>query len=250
MSENLHYSTIFFDLYGTLVDIKTDEDSDAAWSALRIALYREGADFATNEQLRKTFTREMAKANAVRDQSEWFEPDVLPAYRALFDVCWVDGSLDQAKNMAWTFRRASTQKLRLYDGAKEFLQQLKDEGRKIVLVSNAQKTYTRPELKLLGLDDVFDEILISSDEGVRKPSIELFRRALIRSHSEPEHVLMVGNDERSDIAGAASMGIDAAYLHTDDNTGAAVAPQAVKSFEGPDYRGLLQFIHEADTTTD
>ena len=27
-----HYTTVFFDLYGTLIDIHTEEDSDAAWS--------------------------------------------------------------------------------------------------------------------------------------------------------------------------------------------------------------------------
>lgn len=242
----MKYSTVLFDLYGTLADIHTDEDSAAAWTALRVALYRHGADYATNARLRDAFRREVARANAPRTQGEWFEPDYLPAYRALFKDCWVDATNDDARDVAWTFRRASTQKLRLFDGARELLDTLRDEGRQVVLVSNAQSCYTRPELELLGLDDAFDHVLISSDEGARKPSGELFRRALIRADAEPGHTLMVGNDETSDIFGAAHAGIDAAYLHTDGNTGGPTAPQAVRSFEGADYRGLLDFIHDAD----
>ncbi|MEE1295265.1 MAG: HAD family hydrolase [Bifidobacterium sp.] len=246
MSEPRKYDTILFDLYGTLVDIHTDEESEAAWTALRCALYRDGADFVTNAHLRHTFTREVARANAVREQGEWFEPDLLPAYRALFESCWIDATAEQAREVAWAFRRASTSRIKLFDGAREMLDTLRGEGRKLVLVSNAQACYTRPELELLELEDAFDEVLLSSDEGVRKPSIELFRRALIRADAEPETALMVGNDEMSDIAGAAAAGIDAAYLHTDDHLGGRSADRAAVSLEGPDYAGLLDFIHQAE----
>ena len=82
-----HYTTVFFDLYGTLIDIHTEEDSDAAWSALRAALYQNGADYATNSQLRNEFRRQVVRANATRARTEWFEPDFLPAYRGLLEAC-------------------------------------------------------------------------------------------------------------------------------------------------------------------
>lgn len=110
------YPVVLFDLYGTLVDIHTDEQSEDAWTALRAALYREGAEYPTNERLREQFAREVVRANARRDRGDWFEPDLLPAYHALFRACWVDGTLDQARKVAWTFRRASTSKLRLFPG--------------------------------------------------------------------------------------------------------------------------------------
>lgn len=37
------YDAVFFDLYGTLIDIRTDEWSQAAWEALRVALNDAGA---------------------------------------------------------------------------------------------------------------------------------------------------------------------------------------------------------------
>ena len=231
-----HYTTVFFDLYGTLIDIHTEEDSDAAWSALRAALYQNGADYATNSQLRNEFRRQVVRANATRARTEWFEPDFLPAYRGLLEACWADDSLVHARKAAWAFRRAATTKFRLYPGVFDMLTQLRAAGLRVALVSNAQACYTRPELELTGLGDVFDEVVISSDEGVRKPSAELFRSALVRMNVEPKHVVMVGNDPRNDIDGARMANIDGIYLHTDNHT-PAQCDTAVCSLEGADYAG-------------
>ena len=57
----------------------------------------------------------------------------------------------------------------------------------------------------------FDRIVISSEVGVRKPSPAIFLRALEAEHLTPDRVLMVGNDERADILGAASAGIAGVY---------------------------------------
>lgn len=241
-----HYTTVFFDLYGTLIDIHTEEDPDAAWTALRAALYQNGADYATNTQLRNEFRRQVVRANATRTRTEWFEPDFLPAYRGLLEACWADDSLDHARKVAWAFRRAATTKFRLYPGVFDMLTQLRSAGLRVALVSNAQSCYTRPELELTGLGDVFDEVVISSDEGVRKPSAELFRSALVRMNVEPEHVVMVGNDPRNDIDGARMANIDGIYLHTDDHT-PAQCDTAVCSLEGADYAGVLAYIQRANT---
>lgn len=242
------YSTILFDLYGTLVDIRTDENSEEAWNALRLALWHEGAHYGTNDQLRAQFQREMMRTNARRDRTDWFEPDVLPAYRELLRACWIDGTLEQARRVAWAFRQASTSHIQLFDGAKEVVQALKDDGKRVVLVSNAQAAYTRPEIEMFGLDTLFDNIVLLSDEGVRKPSGELFRHALIRENIDANQALMVGNDENSDIFGAVKAGIDAVYLHTDPNTGGPTAEQAVRSLQGADYQGLLDYVRGTEQT--
>ncbi len=88
---------VLFALYGTLVDIHTDEHSEDAWTALRAALYREGAEDPTNGRLREQFAREVVRANARRDRGDWFEPDLMPAYPALVRACLVDGTLDKSR---------------------------------------------------------------------------------------------------------------------------------------------------------
>ena len=47
------------------------------------------------------------------------------------------------------------------------LQRIKDAGKKIFLLSNAQVAFTAPEISLLGLTRYFDGILLSSDAGVK-----------------------------------------------------------------------------------
>ncbi|PWG66032.1 HAD family hydrolase [Bifidobacterium callitrichidarum] len=263
------YSAVFFDLYGTLVDIRTDESSSVAWSTLCDALAIEcGVLYPSNDALRERFDELAApiRAAAAGKHGEWAEPDLLPVYQGLAsspasrrtgDAAsdretagknGESGKLGEAQQvagrLAWTFRRASTSLLHLYPGALQLLARLQAAGLRVVLVSNAQSCYTRPELELLGLDDAFDRILISSEEGVRKPSPEIFNRALAREGLRPDQVVMVGNDSVSDIAGARAAGIDGIYLRTaisppDDP---AVCPEAILSLTGPDYAGIERFL--------
>ena len=263
MESGRRYDAVFFDLYGTLVDVRTDEDAPAAWHALRRALAVRGVDYVNERVLYTRFETLAAllRLAAVRSRGRWAEPDLLPAFAGLLradvgaggDAVGVagvagtdvaDGIPEAAADLAWTFRRASTSLLRTYPGAVDLLASLRATGLRTVLVSNAQSCYTRPELTLLGLDRALDRIVISSEEGIRKPSPDFFRIALEREGLDPSRVLMVGNDERCDIIGARSAGIDGAYLRTaispaDDP---AASDAAVASFDGADYDGLLKYI--------
>ena len=263
MASGRRYDAVFFDLYGTLVDVRTDEDAPAAWRTLRLALAAHGVDYTTERALYTRFESLAAplRLAAVRSRGRWAEPDLLPAFAGLLradadadgDAIGVAGAAGAdvaagipgaAADLAWTFRRASTSLLRTYPGATDLLASLHAAGLRTVLVSNAQSCYTRPELTLLGLDRALDRIVISSEEGIRKPSPDFFRIALEREGLDPSRVLMVGNDERCDIIGARSAGIDGAYLRTaispaDDP---AASDTAVASFDGADYDGLLEHI--------
>ncbi|OZG58979.1 haloacid dehalogenase-like hydrolase [Bifidobacterium myosotis] len=244
MQRYQRYDAVFFDLYGTLVDIRTDESSDAAWEALSEALTTQcGVSYPDTESLRSRFDELAApiRAAVVARHGEWAEPDLLPVYRGLAHD---SGDGQVARVLAWTFRRASTSLLRLYPGAQAMLARLRTAGLRIVLVSNAQSCYTRPELDLLGLITAFDRIVISSEAGVRKPSPELFRRALEAGQLDPSRVVMVGNDERADVLGARAAGMDGVYLRTaisppDDP---AASAHAVCSLAGPDYASLMRYL--------
>ncbi|MDE5931039.1 MAG: HAD family hydrolase, partial [Lachnospiraceae bacterium] len=104
--------------------------------------------------------------------------------------------------------------IRLYAGAKELLCQLREMGRGVYLLSNAQRVFTEQELRYLQIADCFDGILISSDHGVKKPDERFFRILLEQYRIEPEKALMIGNDLNSDIAGAKQVGMDTFYIHS------------------------------------
>ena len=82
--------------------------------------------------------------------------------------------------MAASFRAMSLKYIKLYDGALDLLRSLKEAGGKVYLLSNAQSSFTKPELKLLGIYDEFDGIVISSDEGCKKPDVKFYQTILKR----------------------------------------------------------------------
>ena len=134
---------------------------------------------------------------------------------------------------ALLFRRASTTHLRLYAGASELLRSLRQQG-KVLLLSNAQALFTRPELAELGIADAFDGVYLSSEAGFKKPDPRFFRLALEREGLEARDCLMIGNDPLCDGAGARRAGLDACVIRS------ALSPRDAEGFdrEGMDLRRL------------
>ena len=101
----------------------------------------------------------------------------------------------------------------------------KRKGKKVYLLSNAQKNFTRPELAYLGIEKYFDGILISSEEGCKKPGKSFYAKLLERYHLNPKESIMIGNDSISDIRGSYEMGMDSLYIHTE------ISPECVEDLK-------------------
>ena len=111
-------------------------------------------------------------------------------------------------------RTLSMKRLQLFDGAKETLLQLKENGKNIYLLSNAQRLFTEPEMQMLGIYELFDDIFYSSDIGVKKPSRHFYHALMDKHKLIPYQTVMIGNDWEADAWGAANYGIDSIYIHT------------------------------------
>lgn len=215
------YDNFIFDLYGTLADIRTNEEKPYLWQKMSELYTSLGASYSP-AQLRREFRQlEQEATERVQREAASFglrdilaEPDLTGVFQRLFQKKGVACERQTARMAAIFFRTLSRQMIQVYDGVKETLQELHDRGKRLYLLSNAQSDFTRPELELLGFADCFDGIQISSEEGCRKPCPAFFRRLLERYNLEPAACLMVGNDMESDIAGAADIGMDSLYLHT------------------------------------
>ena len=94
------------------------------------------------------------------------------------------------------------------------LRELKERGAGVYLVSNAQSCFTLDELRATELYDCFDGILISSDVGVKKPSVKIFELAFDRFGISADNSVYVGNDMRDDILGASGAGMKTVYIKT------------------------------------
>jgi HAD superfamily hydrolase (TIGR01509 family) len=101
------------------------------------------------------------------------------------------------------------------------LESLRGRGLRVGLVSNA---FDPPELLHrdladLGVADLLDVAVFSSQIGRRKPDPAIFRYALEQLDVEPESALFVGDTAATDVAGAAALGMrtcQALWFRADD----------------------------------
>lgn len=212
------YRNFLFDLYGTLADIHTDERSPALWLRMSALLGMEGAVWtpeALEKKYRDGIARMEAEARKVRGCGA--EIDVAPLFRSFYTDAGVEASEADAARLAREFRVLSLCKLRLFPGAAALLKALRENGCRVFLLSNAQALFTRPELRLLGLDTLFDDILLSSEAGLKKPDAGFYGQMLTKNGLDPAETVMVGNDDQADCHGAAAVGLDSLYLHTEQS---------------------------------
>ena len=100
---------------------------------------------------------------------------------------------------------------RLEPGALELLQDLRSAGFRLGIISNFDRRLYEI-LKHVGVLDLFEQIVVSSQVGAEKPSPRIFEEALRRFAVEPAELLHVGDDEKADGDGARAIGIQAFIL--------------------------------------
>ena len=212
----MKYKNYIFDLYGTLIDINTNEWSAQLWNKMAILYGYYGAPYAYKE-LGKEYGRlvDKEKKAAHRRHPEYTVIDIKieKVFRRLFTLKGVKPKKSTVLEVCEVFRCFSTKYIKLYDGVVELLDTIKKNGGRIYLLSNAQRTFTENELNMLGLTPYFDGICISSDEECSKPDAHYFQIPFDRYGLKKSESIMVGNDYLSDIGGAADFGIDSLYIH-------------------------------------
>jgi putative hydrolase of the HAD superfamily len=87
------------------------------------------------------------------------------------------------------------------------LQALRAQDRTLGVITNGGTERQQAKLRALGLEDAFDVVLISEAEGVRKPSPEIFQRALRRHGIESSAAMFIGDHPLMDVEGARSAGL-------------------------------------------
>lgn len=92
------------------------------------------------------------------------------------------------------------------------LRELRARERKLGVITNGPSALQRRKLAALALDRSFDTILVSGEEGVRKPDAEIFRRALARLGVAPHEAMFVGDHPVADVEGAHAAGLLAVWM--------------------------------------
>jgi putative hydrolase of the HAD superfamily len=203
---------VLFDVNGTLVDIRTEDDRDEVFRAAARLLTYQGVRVGRRELRDRYF--------ALLDQQRRTSPEHHPEYdsvaiwRAIVDenaTAYTDALPPEKRAqlplfLAETTRGISRRRLRLQPHVREVLDVLR--GRlPLAVVSDAQRANARAELHHVGLLDHFDPVVVSGDHGFRKPDRRLFHLALDGLGVGAHEAVHVGDDVYRDVYGAHRVGL-------------------------------------------
>lgn len=223
----MKYQNYIFDLYGTLVDIHTDENKTSVWKKIAVYFSAQGAAYTGKELKERYFSLIREEEKKLQKKLQKKYPDIMVkeveinldrVFVRLYKEKGVKANKQLIKDSMIAFRAITMEKLRLFPGAAELLQGLKSAGKSVYLLSNAQTSFTLPEMQLLGITKYFDDIFFSSDLEVKKPSAKFYEALFMKHGLKKAESVMVGNDRFSDVQGALDFGIEAFYLHTEQST--------------------------------
>lgn len=250
------YQNFVFDLYGTLIDIHTDENKKSFWANMAGIYSCYGAPY-TGSELHDKYLQLVQEDEIIRLtgctypeirlekvfvkllRQKWNEADNSTNYNNhnyanISDIesirtpqnydAMYKMSDEELLTSPWAdmisnvFRTISRSKLKTFNYTMPFLDWIKANGGKIYLLSNAQHLFTIPELDITGLTDYFDGIYISSIKGLKKPEKGFIEGLINEYNLKPEETLMTGNEMFSDMGSAMQAGVDGLFLNNDKMT--------------------------------
>ncbi len=213
---------ILFDINGTLIDINTDESKDEIYRAISHTLTYQGI-FMHHREVRDEYYRIM-DVQRKTSQEEYPEFDVVEIFRELINERFSAPGIIPPDKREWlplflaeTYRGISRNRLQLYPGALDVLNDLRPRY-KLAVVSDAQSAWCLPEMRAVGIDGYFDSVIVSGDFGYRKPDSRLFSAALTALDVAPEHCLFVGNDMYRDVYAANKHGIKTVFYSSNQGS--------------------------------
>lgn len=239
------YEYYVFDLYGTLVDIHTEESGNSLWKKLSLFYRFYKADYSASELKDAYFNAVNAGLKSKKtaldinySHESYPELQIEDIFMRLFNDKGVNASMELAVHAGQIFRIESMRHLKLYPGVKKFLTAIKKAGKKVYLLSNAQRIFTEYEMNALGITDLFDGILISSDKGTRKPDKRFFMQLKEQFNIDFSKSLMIGNDSRCDIEGAKNVGMHTLYVRSNISPQNDPVPDADYVFDKMDIYAI------------
>jgi len=229
---------IFFDLYGTLIDILTDENDPWVYATLsRYLLYR-GIKIVPKE-LKRTYFEDI---QFQLKQSDEAYPEV-DVYKIFSNMMHRYGNKTYSKSAivdtAVLFRSLTMRRFEVFQGVYEVLASLVEKY-ELALISDAQWVFTEPEMAMLGLTPFFKFRFLSSRFGFKKPDVRLFDIAMKKLMIKPEESVYIGDNPPKDLMGAKKAGMKFILFRSEYKPNNDFQPD--RHFN--DYSELLKIIEE------
>ncbi len=184
---------VFFDFWGTLVENGTYSPLKQSYQILRVRI--PFGEFA--EQFEKVLMTKQYE-----DQAAAFT-EVCNAFRVNPIPIVIEKLIG-----VWNKNRLLA---KLYPDTIDTLKALKEKKIKVALISNAPTNSIEPVLERFEMNELFDGLFISCEQGKLKTE-GLFEAALKKLKLKKEDVISIGDSIETDIKGAETAGVKAYLL--------------------------------------
>ncbi len=229
---------VFFDLYGTLIDIQTDEEDPAVYAILSRYLSYHLVQIDP-EALKKEYF-EGIQAQLEKSRELYPEGDIYVVFSETMRR-YGNRTYSQEEVVAAVllFRSLTIRRFEAFPDLYDVLTSLTAKY-KLALISDAQWAYTEPEIAMLGLDRFFPLRILSSRMGFKKPDFRLFDMAMKKFQVRPEECVYIGDMPRRDLVGAKKAGMKCILFRSDCESYDGFQPD--RCFH--DYRELENILQE------
>jgi putative hydrolase of the HAD superfamily len=110
------------------------------------------------------------------------------------------------------YLRAYRDAWRLFPESLPLLQELREHGHRLGLLTNGAEAQQLDKLDRTGLADAFDVVCVSERIGFQKPDVRAFHTLALQLDVDPADCLFVGDDPERDVAGALAAGMRAVLV--------------------------------------
>ncbi len=204
---------ILFDLGSTLLEYET-----IPWDELNLLCVEAGYEYLrenghpvpTLEEFTQAYLdiRSSYRERASASLKEWVVVDLA---EELLKSCGINGDGRLAQKYFEAYAEPLARQVTMFADVPTVLQRLKENGKKIGLVSNTifPGEYHRRELEAYGILQYFDFTVFSSSFGYRKPHPSIYRYAVELMNSRPNRLLFIGDRYPEDYQGPREYGLHA-----------------------------------------
>ena len=202
---------VMFDCYNTLLRYESEEDRAGIWGMMKSAIeYMMQRELPVMpEELESLYQKACAKEEIESKKARGIHAEV--CLRRVWKIVLMNLKIpkkmveEKAEDILLLHRIYARKQKHLFPNVQEELMALKNQGLKILLLSNAQTCFIYNELPK-ETRELFDEVLISEEMGIKKPSEELFQIAFDRLGIKPEEAVFVGDSAEDDMIPSGKLG--------------------------------------------
>jgi HAD superfamily hydrolase (TIGR01662 family) len=206
---------LFFDLGNTLMYF--DTSPDVISMRANLALYRKLAEFGINvseSEFLRTLTEFTLQSNRERNETCIERTTIQTVTQMLAYLGTQPYSEEQIRQSVGAFFFEYEEHWRLGDDTLKTLEALKKRGFRLGIISNASdREDVRVLMKKGSLEPFFEHVIVSAEEGFRKPHPKIFQKGLKLFRITPEHCAMIGDTLSADILGANQLGMFSIWIN-------------------------------------